>query len=194
MYANSVIRPLLDITKRAQETKNILFYERDKVQGICEEINLLKQETENLNDNNNEYSSQERIYVYNTIQKKELNAIQLYHFQRIQKNKEAASRETRLAQNELNRLSDRERSFYNKYEQLIHNYKSKCPESLYISNELHAPRKPYVIVRVIENVGEVMTNNGIIELLKGSQTMVREADSNIAKLIRLGYLKKIDSY
>src|SRR5438477_286547 len=114
MYANSMVRPLLDTTKRLRETKNILFYERDKVQGICEEIKLLKQETEEVNDN--EHLNQEKIYVYNTIQKKELNAIQLYHFQRIQKNKEAASRETRLTSNELNRLSDRERSFYNKYE------------------------------------------------------------------------------
>ena len=63
-----------------------MFYERDKVQEICEGINLLKQETEEVNDNN-EYLSQEKIYAYNTIQKKELNAIQLYHFQRIQKTK-----------------------------------------------------------------------------------------------------------
>ncbi|GBB91506.1 hypothetical protein RclHR1_18830006 [Rhizophagus clarus] len=193
MYANSVVRPLIDITKRTQETKSILFYERDKVQGLCEEVNLLRQETEEVNDNN-EYQSQEKIYVKNIIQKEKLNAIQLYHFQRIQKNKDAASRETRLTQNELNRLSDREQSFYKNYEQLIHDYKSKCPESLYISNELHAPKRPYVIVRVIENVGEVVTKNGIIELLKGSQTMVREADSIIAKLIKMGYLKKIDSY
>ena len=191
MYANSVIRPLIDTTKRTREAKNILFYERDKVQGVCEEIKLLKRETEE--SSNNEYSNQEKLYVYNTIQKKELNAIQLYHFQRIQKNKEAANRETKLTQNELNRLSDRERSFHKKYEQLIDNYKSKCPESLYISNELHAPKRPCVVVRVIENIGEVMTKNGTIELLKGSQTMVRETDSAIANLIKSGYLKKIDS-
>jgi len=193
MYANSVIRPLIDTTKRTQETKNILFYERDKVQEICEEINLLKQETEEVNDNNG-YLSQEKIYVYNTIQKKELNAIQLYHFQRIQKNKEAASRETRLAQNELNRLSDREQSFYNKYEEFIQNYKSKCPESLYISSELHTPKRPFMVVRVIKDTGELMTKNGIIELFKGNQTMVREDDTIIANLIKSGYLKKIDSY
>ncbi|RGB44087.1 hypothetical protein C1646_660953 [Rhizophagus diaphanus] len=193
MYTNSVVRPLIDTTKRTRETKSTLFYERDKVQGLCEEITLLKQVTEVVNDNN-EYLNQEKKYVYNTIQKKKSNAIQLYHFQRIQKNKDAASRETRLTQNELNRLSDREQSFYKKYEQLIQDYKSKCPESLYISNELHAPKRPYVVVRVIENVGEVVTKNGIIELLKGSQTMVREADSIIAKLIKMGYLKKIDSY
>jgi hypothetical protein len=191
MYANS-IRPLLDTTKRTRENKSILFYERDKVREICEEIKLLKQEAEEANDNT-EYLNQEKLCVYNAIQKKELNAIQLYHFQRIQKNKEAASREIRLASNELNRLSDRERSFYNKYEQLDHNYKTKSPESLYISNELHAPKKPCVVVRVIESA-EVTTKNGVVELLKGSQTMVRESDPKIANLIESGYLKKIDSY
>jgi hypothetical protein len=188
MYTSSVTRPLLNTTKRIQGTKNILFYEKEQVKEICEEINLLEQETKESN-NNNENLSQEKISVYNNIQKKELNAIQLYHFERIQKNKEVANRETKLTQNELNKLTDHEQIFYKKYEQIIHNCKSK---SFYTFNELHAPKRPYEIVRVVENIGEVVTKNGTIELLKGSQTIVREADPTIAKLIKMGHLKKID--
>src|SRR6266542_632246 len=190
MYTNSAIRPLIDATKRAKETKNILFYERDKVQEICEEIKLLKQATEEIDDNLE--STSDLSHVYNAIQNKELNAIQLYHFQRILKNKKAACRETPLAQTELNRLSNWEQSFYKKYEQLIHDYKSNCPKSLYISSELHAPKGPYVVVRVMENLEKVTTNNGVVEFLKGSQAVVREADSTIATVINLGYLKTIN--
>ncbi|CAB4433398.1 unnamed protein product [Rhizophagus irregularis] len=191
MYTSSVTQPLINTTKRIKETKNILFYEKDKVQEICEEINLLKHEIKDFNDND-ENLRQEKINVYDNIQKKELNAIQLYHFERIQKNKVVANKETILTHNELNRLTDQEQSFYKKYEQFIHNFKNKLPESFYTSSELHAPKRPYTIVRVIENIGEVVTKNGTIGLLKGSQTIVREADPTIAKLIKLGHLKKID--
>ncbi|CAI2165444.1 7828_t:CDS:1 [Funneliformis geosporum] len=195
MYTNSAIRPLIDITKRARETKNILFYERDKVQEICEEIKVLKQATEEINDTEStseEVHSPGKLCVYNSMKEKELNAIQLYHFQRIRKNKEAACRKTSLPQNEFNRLTKWEQTFYKKYEQLVDNYKSNCPKSLYFNDELHVPKEPHVVVRVMENLEGVMTKNGIVEFLKGSQAVVREADSAIAKLINSGYLKKIN--
>ncbi|CAG8456957.1 6992_t:CDS:1 [Funneliformis caledonium] len=196
MYTNSAIRPLIDITKRARETKTILFYERDKVQEICEEIKVLKQATEEINDTESTseevHTSPGKLCVYNAMKEKELNAIQLYHFQRIRKTKEAACKETRLPQNEFNRLTNWEQTFYNKYEQLIDNYNSNCPKSLYLNDELHVPKEPHVVVRVMENLERVMTKNGIVEFLKGSQAVVREADSTIAKLINSGYLKKIN--
>ncbi|GBC08655.1 hypothetical protein RclHR1_00830006 [Rhizophagus clarus] len=187
MHVNSVTRPLINTTKRIQASKNISPYERDKVQEICEEINLLKRETIEFNNNN-----QDKINVYNKIQKEELNAIQLYHFERIQKNKQVANRETILTKKELSKLSDQEQSFYKRHDQLVTNLKSKSSESLYTYNKLHTPKTPFVIVRVIENIEEVMTKNGIIEFLKGSQTIVREDDPAIANLIRLGHLKKVD--
>ncbi|RGB42367.1 hypothetical protein C1646_751013 [Rhizophagus diaphanus] len=59
---------------------------------------------------------------------------------------------------------------YPKYQNLPDEFSDYQLKDISFS-ELHAPKRPYTIVRVIKIIGEVMTKNGTIELLKGSQTI-----------------------
>jgi GINS complex subunit 1 len=58
-----------------------------------------------------------------------------------------------------------------------------------ILQDLHPPKELFIQVRVLQGVGEIMTENGTIMLEKDSQHFLRRSD--VEPLIRQGILEHI---
>ncbi|CAH0482228.1 unnamed protein product [Peronospora belbahrii] len=89
-----------------------------------------------------------------------------------------------LAQN----LCQREVQFFNQYDQLLMDYMTEF--ELDLSTGLKPPKDLYVEVRVLCDCGEVMTENGIVNLEAHSQHFLRRVD--VEQFIRQGLLKQIE--
>lgn len=88
-----------------------------------------------------------------------------------------------LAQN----LCPREVQFFNAYDQLLTDYMADF--ELDLSADMKPPKDLYIEVRVLRDCGEVMTENGLVNLEAHSQHFLRRVD--VEQLIRQGLLEQI---
>lgn len=71
----------------------------------------------------------------------------------------------------------------------IHAQTQTQPEIVGFVQDLHPPKELFIMVRVLQGVGEIMTENGTIMLEKDSQHFLRRSD--VEPLIRQGILEHI---
>ncbi|RIB12926.1 hypothetical protein C2G38_2144815 [Gigaspora rosea] len=203
MFGETAV-PLIDTTKRTRKTQSVSLYEGEKVREILDEISILQEHLESLNDqglndqglndqglndiNSPEYETKLLIQL---VQNHDLKVLKLYHSQRSEKIKFIAIQELPLSQEMRLKLSERERIFHSKYSDLLRKYKCEYPPSLNLSATLVPPKEALTAVRVLKDIGDLMTLNGYVEFRKGTQAIVRKADPTIEKLIKLGYLKLV---
>ncbi|CAG8625349.1 20310_t:CDS:2 [Gigaspora margarita] len=191
MFGETAV-PLIDTAKRTRKTQSVSLYEGEKVREILDEISILQEHLESLNDqdlndiNSSEYETKLLIQL---VQNHDLKVLKLYHSQRSEKIKFIAIQELPLSQEMRLKLSERERIFHSKYSDLLRKYKCEYPPSLNLSATLVPPKEALTAVRVLKDIGDLMTLNGYVEFRKGTQAIVRKADPTIEKLIKLGYLK-----
>ncbi|CAG8473538.1 6621_t:CDS:2, partial [Racocetra fulgida] len=159
------------------KTQNVSLYEGDKVREILDEISILQDHIESLNN-----PSLDDLNNPDDV-------LKLYHSQRSEKIKFFAIQELPLSQETRLKLSERERIFHSKYSDLLRRYKCEYPPSLNLSATLVPPKEALTAVRVLKDIGDLMTQNGYVEFRKGTQAIVRKADPTIEKLLKLGYLK-----
>ncbi|CAG8466038.1 4780_t:CDS:2 [Scutellospora calospora] len=195
MFGETAV-PLIDTAKRTRKIQSISLYEGDKIREILDEISILQDHVESLNDqslNDLNNPEDETKLLIQLVQNHDLKVLKLYHSQRSEKIKFFAIQELPLSQEMRLKLSERERIFHSKYSDLLRKYKCEYPPSLNLSATLVPPKEALTTVRVLKDIGDLMTQNGYIEFRKGSQAIVRKADPTIEKLLKLGYLKMIGS-
>ncbi|CAG8718936.1 3165_t:CDS:2 [Cetraspora pellucida] len=191
MFGETAV-PLIDTAKRTRKTQNVSLYEGDKVREILDEISILQDQSLNnqsLDDLNN--PDDETKLLIQLVQNHNLKVLKLYHSQRSEKVKFFAIQELPLSQETRLKLSERERIFHSKYSDLLRKYKCEYPPSLNLSATLVPPKEALTAVRVLKDIGDLMTQNGYVEFRKGTQAIVRKTDPTIEKLLKLGYLKII---
>ncbi|CAG8675540.1 11612_t:CDS:2 [Cetraspora pellucida] len=189
MFGETAV-PLIDTAKRTRKTQNVSLYEGDKVREILDEISILQDQSLNnqsLDDLNN--PDDETKLLIQLVQNHNLKVLKLYHSQRSEKVKFFAIQELPLSQETRLKLSERERIFHSKYSDLLRKYKCEYPPSLNLSATLVPPKEALTAVRVLKDIGDLMTQNGYVEFRKGTQAIVRKTDPTIEKLLKLGYLK-----
>eukprot|EP00039_Didymoeca_costata_P015117 m.252775 g.252775 ORF g.252775 m.252775 type:complete len:196 (+) comp16157_c0_seq9:149-736(+) len=84
-------------------------------------------------------------------------------------------------------LCSQERKFFTHYNRNLTNYMQAV--GVDVSADLHPPKDLFIEVRCLEDVGEIMTENGAIMLEKDTQHFLRRSD--IEPLIRQGILKHV---
>jgi GINS complex subunit 1 len=77
----------------------------------------------------------------------------------------------------------------NRYQELVSNYRSKLGD-LDLGSEDIPPKDVYVEVRVLKECGQVLTEDGIVRLSKGSMHHLKR--SQVEKLVRAGFLMHVD--
>ncbi|EEB05850.1 GINS complex subunit Psf1 [Schizosaccharomyces japonicus yFS275] len=85
-------------------------------------------------------------------------------------------------------LSPTEREYLSRYSELLAAYKGPWTD-VDLTGSTVPPKDLFIDVRVLEDVGEIETEYGTINLTKNSQLHVRTTD--VERLIRQGYLVKL---
>eukprot|EP00605_Chrysophyceae_sp_TOSAG23-4_P000809 GSChrysophyteH1.ASY1.ANO1.899.1 assembled CDS len=86
-------------------------------------------------------------------------------------------------------LNPAEEAYFNDYNDLLADYFEKI--DLDLAADLEPPRDLMVEIRVLQNCGEIITENGSVSLDKGSTHFLRRSD--IEHLIRLGKVEMFAS-
>ncbi len=86
-------------------------------------------------------------------------------------------------------LSSLEGDYFIKYSEVLNEHMESI--KLDLSQDMDPPKEPLINVRVVENYGEVMTENGPIVLVKGATHYIRRSD--VEQLIRQGILEHVRS-
>lgn len=85
------------------------------------------------------------------------------------------------------KLSPRENDYFTEYNNLINDY---CTDiSLDLASDLEPPRDLQIEVRVIQDCGEIMTENGPVKLDAGSTHFLKRTD--VEHLIRQGQVEHV---
>ena len=86
-------------------------------------------------------------------------------------------------------LSGLENDYFIQYSKLLNKYMDGV--SMDLSQNMDPPKELLIQVRVLENFGEVMTENGPIVMVKGATHFIRRTD--VEHLIRQGILEHVRS-
>ncbi|AET40433.1 DNA replication protein PSF1 Ecym_6028 [Eremothecium cymbalariae DBVPG len=86
-------------------------------------------------------------------------------------------------------LSHYEQEYLKEYSQLVSDMKTGDLIDVDLSGSLTPPSDVFIDVRVLRDAGEIQTEYGVFNLIKGSQFFVRQAD--VERLIQQGYLQKL---
>jgi GINS complex subunit 1 len=86
-------------------------------------------------------------------------------------------------------LNITEVEFSKKYHKLISELNLEFP-SIELMGDINPPKKVIVEVRVLEDAGSIMTEFGMVNLIKDSQILVRLSD--VEGLISRGLVERID--
>jgi GINS complex subunit 1 len=84
-------------------------------------------------------------------------------------------------------LSTKENEFYSAYNELLGEYTEELGVDLLADYE--PPKDLYIEIRALESCGEIMTENGPINLEPGATTFVKRSD--VAHLILQGKVKHV---
>ncbi|KZO94589.1 hypothetical protein CALVIDRAFT_539038 [Calocera viscosa TUFC12733] len=88
-------------------------------------------------------------------------------------------------------LSPSELTFIRSYAQITMNYRAEFIDVLDIAASVDEPPKGmWVNVRVVKEVGEVITEGGVVDFRKGGRYLVRRGD--VEMLLVQGYLEVVD--
>ena len=85
-------------------------------------------------------------------------------------------------------LSGKESDFFRAYDGMLTSYQTAIGMDL--TSDLTPPKELCVEVRVVEDCGEIMTDNGEVHLERGTTHFLRRAD--VEHLIRQGKLQQLD--
>ncbi|CAG8434085.1 5286_t:CDS:10 [Diversispora eburnea] len=128
-------------------------------------------------------------FIPRLIQNQDIKVLQLYHSYRLEKIKNSTIQDIPYSEDVWLNLSEEEKNFYKEYKELLENLKEKSPSIINLSANLIPPREALVVIRVISDIGELMTLNGFINFRKGTQIKVKKADPTVERLIKIGAIK-----
>ncbi|CAM9486333.1 unnamed protein product [Choristocarpus tenellus] len=86
-------------------------------------------------------------------------------------------------------LSSREMEFFNKYDKILTGYMQDF--ELDLTADLQPPKELHVEVRVLQDCGEIMTDQGPVKLDRGTTHLLRRSD--VEHLVRQGFLHELDN-
>lgn len=194
------------LAKEAKRTADLLVspYNDELVQTLCREIRLLhgkaKTTVERMNTSPNpevlrDPSKISQVMLYHLAIKRNKRVLFAYHRQRINKLKEIywdvglqSDHQREIATS----LGTTEHKFLEDYIELVNTYKQAFLDLDLGGNGgvgLDPPKDLFIEVRVLRDAGEISTEYGILNLVKGNQLHVRRTD--VESLIRAGYLQHV---
>ena len=88
-----------------------------------------------------------------------------------------------------NDLTLLEQEYLKEYSELVTDLKSGTLADIDLAGSLEPPKEVFIDVRVLKDAGEIQTEYGVFNLIKGSQFFVRQSD--VERLIQQGFLQKI---
>ncbi|CAG8453597.1 7910_t:CDS:2 [Acaulospora morrowiae] len=138
---------------------------------------------------NSSQSIPANLLIPYAIENHDVKVLKFYHAQRLEKIRTSSIQDIPYSEDEWLNLSEEEKSFHRDYMDLLRTLKVECPPGVNLSASLIPPREAIVVVRVLQDVGELMTLNGFIEFRKGSQMKVKKADPTVERLIKMGAIK-----
>lgn len=82
-------------------------------------------------------------------------------------------------------LSPQEKAYFEGYDQLVSNYMNDM--DVLLTSDQVPPKELFVEVRALQDVGEVMTESGVVNLKRNTAHLVRRSDAEL--LVRQGLVK-----
>ncbi|ORX47692.1 GINS complex, Psf1 component [Hesseltinella vesiculosa] len=196
------------LAKEAKRTADLLVspYNDDLVQSISREIRMLHTKAETIlrsmrdnqdvaMDNDERKSQLAQLVLHHTAIKHNKRVLFAYHRQRTDKLKELSwdvGRQGEYQREIKSALGPQEHRFLEQYGEMVATYKQSFLEIDLGGNGgvgLVPPKDLFIEVRVLKDIGEIHTEYGVLNLIKGNQYYVRRAD--VESLIRAGYLKHV---
>ena len=86
-------------------------------------------------------------------------------------------------------LSQRELDYFSQYNDIMNAYFEDIDFDL--TADLQPPKELYIEVRVLQNCGEILTENGVVNMVQGSRACLRRTD--VEHLIRQGKVEHVAS-
>ena len=86
-------------------------------------------------------------------------------------------------------LSQRELDYFSQYNDIMNAYFEDI--DLDLTADLQPPKELYIEVRVLQNCGEILTENGVVNMVQGSRACLRRTD--VEHLIRQGKVEHVAS-
>lgn len=86
-------------------------------------------------------------------------------------------------------LSAREHDYFSEYNQALNEYFDGIDFDL--TADIKPPKELFIEIRVLENCGEILTENGVVNMVQGSRACLRRTD--VEHLIRQGKVEHVTS-
>ena len=86
-------------------------------------------------------------------------------------------------------LSAREHDYFSEYNQVLNEYFDGIDFDL--TADIKPPKELFIEIRVLENCGEILTENGVVNMVQGSRACLRRTD--VEHLIRQGKVEHVTS-
>jgi GINS complex subunit 1 len=211
LYDNIVMASFGDssykLAKEAKRTADLLVspYNEDLVQNICRETRMLHAKAETLLQTMRENDEMDgvdkrtsrlaQLLMHHSAVKHNKRVLFAYHRQRMEKLKELSwdvGRQGEYQRDIKSSLGPQEHKFLEEYGEMVSSYKQSFLEIDLGGNGgvgLVPPKDLFIEVRVIKDAGEINTEYGVLNLVKGNQYFVRRTD--VETLIKAGYLKHV---
>ncbi|KAI8968270.1 hypothetical protein BDF20DRAFT_895316 [Mycotypha africana] len=200
MIGDSAIK----LAKEAKRTADapISPYNDKLVEDICREIRLLHNEAKQIVNNmkasgdlTQEHDVTAQIMLRHLTIKRNKRVLFAYHKQRVSKLKDIvwnAGLQSRYKSEIRHNIGENDKKFIKDYSQIVEKYKHA-----YLDIDLGGPggaslEPPvdlFIQVRVMKDAGEITTEFGTLNLVKGNQYYVKRTE--VESLIRAGYLAHI---
>uniref|UniRef100_A0A7S2XZV1 GINS subunit domain-containing protein n=1 Tax=Fibrocapsa japonica TaxID=94617 RepID=A0A7S2XZV1_9STRA len=184
-------KELLQELKRSEWLPN---YNEKTVKDILKEIDLYWQELcatfDNGNRGNNEIPDAAKvgIVVHHQALMRNKRILLAYHMYRLEKLKALRWETGPVVPEHLQgALSGSEREFFSRYDSLVSGYCEGV--GIDLTQDQQPPKELFIEVRALEDCGEIMTEQGTINLEKGSTHLLRRCDAE--NLIKQGMLEQI---
>ncbi|CAO3587148.1 unnamed protein product [Absidia cylindrospora] len=194
------------LAKEAKRTSDLLVspYNEDLVQSICRETRMLHGKAEllleSMRENNGQGDTDKtsrlaQLLMHHSAVKHNKRVLFAYHRQRMEKLKELSwdvGRQGEFQRDIKSSLGPQEHTFLEEYGEIVSSYKQGFLEIDLGGNGgvgLVPPKDLFIEVRVIKDAGEIHTEYGVLNLVKGNQYYVRRTD--VETLIKAGYLKHV---
>ncbi|KAI8379155.1 uncharacterized protein BYT42DRAFT_567756 [Radiomyces spectabilis] len=192
------------LAKEAKRTADLLVspYNEDLVHRICREVRLLQAKAESVLRSMRENPATQgqpsqltQVMMHHAAIKRNKRILFAYHRQRLEKLKELSwdvGRQSDFQREIKTSLGPTEHKFMEEYGEMVSAYKQSFLEIDLGGNGgvgLDPPMDLFIEVRVVRDVGEINTEYGTLNLVKGSQYYVRQTD--VESLIKAGYLKHV---
>lgn len=199
---------------RSKATSLLRTYQDESVRLLARETRSLNEQiqagTEVLSQIANDDAAVCSLTVAALTMRRNKRALLAYHHQRIELLRDlfwdsgignsgsnlagllASSSCTSAADQVRRNISPSETDFIRSYANLVREYKSAFIDSVDLSaggNLERPPKELHVQVRVLRDVGEIETEQGIVEFRKGSLVFVRRAD--VERLLAQGFLEEV---